>query len=549
MSEESMSILPPLDTADDSSDDAESTSNDSIQSPLKSSDSIPLRRTATFHPPPLSRSYSSVKGFSFSFLQSLANSDSTASKLSLSLGVSFEYCVTCLAALLLPIPFFVPSLLRLTEGHYFFQRSVYCMLACVPIMAVVLLMVSYTNTVALPSELVFSAAAYLLVAFANVSSIYSFAALYSSMYSINSLLQATKYAFFEVPPQRASTGTNLYVVHDFVRSTDVQIQSEVESRLEEEWVEEQLKHVFPAEDDMPVRASYDLEYTGGRTTKSVFLQKWLYRSMTVSLVYVVFGLFYRAYWLPSHSPIVLHASGSSPVTMFVTNTSVEAAAVTLSRNRFPPWFTNIIDPLNKRLPFTDECSHTIHNAAPFGFGGYRMGCSSVPNPTFMSLLVTDGTISLYTVGDLLCTFLCLLVMFCLKTELFFFLFESLDIFYLRMKLLRRFTQLTASSLTDSPIDWLSVNGLRRWLQLRQRVLGYYESRYMALQSSSAILFGYTLVLGGWLVMQNSRAGGLILDDLTMHALLDLLLVCAFFAVTSMISQQISALQKEHVPAF
>ena len=84
-------------------------------------------------------------------------------------------------------------------------------------------------------------------------------------------------------------------------------------------------------------------------------------------------------------------------------------------------------------------------------------------------------------ADLVVAALCALVVFALKTELFFYMFESVEVFYLRMKLLRRFNQLTALPLGRWQVDWLSANGIRRWLQLRHRVLCYYEARYMALQ--------------------------------------------------------------------
>jgi hypothetical protein len=43
-------------------------------------------------------------------------------------------------------------------------------------------------------------------------------------------------------------------------------------------------------------------------------------------------------------------------------------------------------------------------------------------------------------ADLVVVALCALVVFALKTELFFYMFESVEVFYLRMKLLRRFNQ-------------------------------------------------------------------------------------------------------------
>jgi hypothetical protein len=69
---------------------------------------------------------------------------------------------------------------------------------------------------------------------------------------------------------------------------------------------------------------------------------------------------------------------------------------------------------------------------------------------------------------------------------------------------------------------------------------------MALQTSSAVLFAYTIALGAALVVQNRRLGLLLRNDVTIHALMDVVVFCVFFGVTSVISSQIASLQKEHV---
>ena len=58
-----------------------------------------------------------------------------------------------------------------------------------------------------------------------------------------------------------------------------------------------------------------------------------------------------------------------------------------------------------------------------------------------------------------------------------------------------------------------------------------------IQTSSAVLFAYTIALGAALVVQNRRLGVLLRNDVTIHALMDLVVFCVFFGVTSVISSQ------------
>lgn len=114
----------------------------------------------------LNRVQSAAEDLAFSLLHPLVNTSSDMSGMSL----SFEYVVACLSTLLVPFlaPVTLPRLFHLTEGHTFFQHSVCFTLAAAAALVLVVLLVTYTDAVVLPSELIFASSAYVLVAIANV---------------------------------------------------------------------------------------------------------------------------------------------------------------------------------------------------------------------------------------------------------------------------------------------------------------------------------------------------------------------------------------------
>lgn len=358
--------------------------------------------------------------------------------------------------------------------------------------------------------------------------------------------QSARYAFQDTPT-RADAVENQFVVHDIMTRGDIVITSAVESRTEEDWVETNLKCVLPPPDRLPLRRAFGLNHRGGRTTRNVFLVKWLWRALTVASLYVALLVVYRAHYLPQHSPLHEHIvksqqSSSLPSSIrIMNNTRTTFASAPLT----PAWFpSSIADALNPRVGAAPACNRTIRGAPPFQLGGYRIECAPLH---FVPMLGTYG-FSLHTNADALVALIMAAVVWCLKAQLFFFLFESLDIFNLRLDMLRNFNRLSSLpvSAPNNPIDWLTAPGLRRWFQLRQRVLSYYESRHVALQTASAALFVYTLCVGVYLGRESLADGRLPQDDLGLFALLDLGVAFVFFAYTSSIMREISALQRDHV---
>ncbi len=67
---------------------------------------------------------------------------------------------------------------------------------------------------------------------------------------------------------------------------------------------------------------------------------------------------------------------------------------------------------------------------------------------------------------------CAWASFLLKAQLFAFLIETLEIYLLRLKLLRKFNLLTAEPLTDSRFDFYTAMGIRKWLVVQNKVLTY-----------------------------------------------------------------------------
>ncbi len=317
-------------------------------------------------------------------LQSMTNSDSNASSLSLNIELSIRYVTTALGVLLLPFisaPFFLPDYMRMTEGHWFFQYSVYAMLACVPVMGVVLCVTqappALFDAVALPSELVFAFATYVLVALCN----------------------ATKYAFVEVkrPPQ--TDGEQHFLVDGKL------VASEVESTIEYEHVEQLLEGLLPPENENPVRSSYDHDLTGKqRTTKRMFLRRWLARSMLVAAPYLLLGPLYRCLVLPYHAPV--HAKDLHTVVVSFANatgpmqplqSSASSSAVSNTMHTLAGWMASVwavsaVDNGSSLSSSPLYCEQTIRNAWPFGLGGYRLHCA----PLVASVPLVGGTLR-YTI--------------------------------------------------------------------------------------------------------------------------------------------------------
>ena len=112
-------------------------------------------------------------------------------------------------------------------------------------------------------------------------------------------------------------------------------------------------------------------------------------------------------------------------------------------------------------------------------------------------------------------------------------------------MIRKLNSLTSESLSVNSFDFYTAHGIRKWYAIRCKVLTYYETRFLSLQTSSVFLMIYSAGWAIYLISQNSK-GSLYLNDITFLAIMDILIIWIFFFICSQITSQINLLQKEHI---
>jgi hypothetical protein len=244
--------------------------------------------------------------------------------------------------------------------------------------------------------------------------------------------------------------------------------NDLDSRTEASWAEEFMRreHILPAPEENPVAVPLDQSLKAGTaTTRFKFNRKWSKIAHVLALPYLFFGICYRGLWLPEHPPVSV--ATTSFVQALHTHSNVTLTC-TLPLNLNIPVvstaFATVCHAALQPLPWlqvnaSSTCWQRVYDGH-HQWGGYRLGCSRAEaalGPTWLELVVQLG---------------CALASYLLKAQLFAFLIETLEIFLLRLKLLRKFNLLTAEPLTDSRFDFYTAMGVRKWLVIQHKVLTY-----------------------------------------------------------------------------